>query len=67
MPALGAISPEGAVLEIEALDSVSGERLFVLLDNAPKAAGAEELTWESVNKTFVWYAERFKARMQAAK
>ena len=56
-----------AVLEIEALDSANNERLFVLVDMAPKTAAGKELTWDEVNKTFLYYAERFKARMQAAK
>ena len=56
-----------ASLEIEALDSASSERLFVLVDPAPKTVGAKELTWDEVNKVFVYYAERFKARMQVAK
>jgi hypothetical protein len=56
-----------AALEIEMLDPVSGERLGVLVDKAPKTAAEEELSWESIEKTFAFYAERFKARMQAAK
>ena len=56
-----------ASLEIEALDSASSERLFVLVDPAPKTVGAKELTWDEVNKVFAYYAERFKARMQVAK
>jgi len=56
-----------AALEIETLDSVSGERLGVLVDKAPKTAEAKDLSWDSIEKTFAFYAERFKARMQAAK
>lgn len=58
------ISLEDAVLEIELLDSASGERLGVLVDKAPRTAG-DELSWDSIKRTFVYYAERFKARMQA--
>lgn len=60
------VSLKDAVLEIEMLDSVSGERLGVLVDKAPKEAGGE-LSWDSIGKTFTFYAERFKSRMQAAK
>jgi hypothetical protein len=55
-----------AVLEIEMLDSVTGERLGVLVDKAPKAAD-DDLSWDSINNTFAYYAERFKGRMLAAK
>ncbi|MBY4679146.1 DUF3313 domain-containing protein [Marinobacterium arenosum] len=59
------VSLKDAELEIETLDSVTGERLGVLVDVAPKAAG-EKLSWESIEKTFGYYAERFKSRLQAA-
>lgn len=61
------ISMSDAALEVEMLDSMTGERLGVLIDRAPKAAGSETLSWDSINRTFVFYAERFKARMLAAK
>ncbi len=60
------VSLKDATLEIEMLDSVSGERLGVLVEKAPKLAADEELSWDSISKTLVFYAERFKARMQAA-
>lgn len=56
-----------AALEIEIYDPVSGERLGVLVDKAPKTADEKEMSWDTVNKTLTYYAERFKARMQAAK
>jgi hypothetical protein len=61
------LSLQDAVLEIETYDPVSGERLGVLVDKAPKAADEKEMTWDSVGKTLTYYATRFKARMQAAK
>ena len=61
------ISLKQAALEIESLDSVSGERVGVLIDKAPKAAEKEELSWDSINKVMVYYAERFKSRMESAK
>jgi hypothetical protein len=72
------ISLTEAVLEVEMLDSLTGERLGVLVDSAPADAGATagataggtaggtELSWDAINKTFAFYAERFKARMLAA-
>jgi hypothetical protein len=60
------ISLKHAVLEIETLDSVSSERVGVLVDKAPKAADDEKLSWDSINQTFAFYAKRFKERMQAA-
>lgn len=56
-----------AVLEIETLDSVSGERLGVLVDPAPKKADTKDLSWKTINDTFIYYADRFKLRMQAAR
>ena len=61
------ISLNDAVLEVEMLDAATGGRLGVLVDKAPKAAGREALSWDSINRTFAFYAERFKARMLAAK
>lgn len=55
-----------ARLEVEVLDSVSGERLGVLADKAPTAAGDKDLSWESIGKTFTYYAERLKLRMHPA-
>lgn len=64
---VGGISLKDAQLEIELFDPVSGERLGVLVDKAPKSTGDEEMSWETVDKTLTYYATRFKARMQAAK
>ncbi len=52
---------------IESFDPVSNERVFVLVDKSPKLADAGELSWDSINKTLEYYAERFKVRMQPAK
>jgi hypothetical protein len=60
------VSLRDAVLEIDMLDSTTGERLGVLVDSAPKGA-ASELSWDAIAKTMGYYVERFKARMQAAK
>lgn len=54
-------------LEIEMFDSMSGERVGVLVDKAPGALYGEKPTWDAVDKTLVFYAERFKARMEASR
>jgi len=61
------ISLKDAALEIEMLDSTTGERLGVLVDKAPTTPGGETLSWDSINEVFKFYAERFKTRMLAAK
>lgn len=63
----GKLTLKDAALEVELFDPVSGERLGVLIDKAPKAADDKEMSWEAIDKTLTYYAERFKARMQAAK
>ena len=60
------ISVREALLEVEMLDSVSGERLGVLIDPAPDIETKDEHSWEAVTKTFDYYAKRLKARIQAA-
>jgi hypothetical protein len=59
------ISLQDAVFEVEALDSTTGERLGVVVDKAPKTEG-DNLSWDSITKTIVFYAERYKARMHNA-
>ena len=61
------ISLKDAAVEIEMLDSTTGERLGVLIDKAPTAPGNETLSWDSINEVFKYYAERFKARTLSAK
>lgn len=60
------LSLQDAVLEIETYDPVSGERLGVLVDKAPKEASGD-LSWDAIDATLSFYAERFKTRMQAVK
>lgn len=61
------VTLKNAALEIEMLDSVSGERLGVLVDKAPTSATEDHLSWDSITKTFELYADRFKSRFEAAK
>jgi len=60
------ISLKDAELEIEALDSVTGDRISVLVDKMPTTEEEDELSWDSIAKTLAFYAERFKQRMQSA-
>lgn len=59
------ISLTNAVLEVETIDSVSGERLGVLIDKAPEEASSEKPSWDAIDKTFSFYAARLKGRMLA--
>lgn len=61
------LSLKDATLEVEMLDAATGERLGVLIDKASTAAGGETPSWDAINRTLVFYAERFKARMLATK
>ncbi|MDO9596097.1 MAG: DUF3313 domain-containing protein [Azoarcus sp.] len=63
----GRVSLNDAALEIEMLDSVTGERLGVLIDKAPKAPDSDKLSWDTIRSNFTFYAERFKERMLATK
>lgn len=60
------VSLQDAVLEVEILDSVTGERLSVLVDKAPKAP-TEALSWDAVDETVKFYSGRLKSRMLAGK
>jgi hypothetical protein len=59
------ISLKEAVLEVEMLDAATGERLGVLVDRAPASGAGDNLTWDAINQTFSFYAQRLKARMQS--
>lgn len=62
------ISLQNAALEIEALDSQTGERVGVIIDRdlSEKGGSKHELSWKSIQDTLNFYAARFKARMLAA-
>lgn len=61
------VSMEDATLELEAYDAATGEPLAVIVESRPKgkATGKEELSWKSIEDTFVFYATRLKARILA--
>lgn len=57
-----------AGIEGELLDAVSGERLVVVVDNAPLAGedGEKEDSWSAIQARLKIYAERFRQRMDEA-
>ncbi|MBZ5589378.1 MAG: DUF3313 domain-containing protein [Acidobacteriia bacterium] len=63
------ISLQKAALEIEVLDSQTGERVGVIIDRdlSEKGGSKHELSWKSIQDTLNFYATRFKARMLAVR
>ncbi len=63
------ISLQRAALEIEVLDSQTGERVGVIVDRdlSKKGGSKPELSWKSIEDTLKFYAARFKSRMLAAR
>jgi hypothetical protein len=64
------ISLVDATIEAEMLDSQSNERLGVLIDRQSDSAEKKKkkkmkTSWENVQKTLQFYAERFRSRMDA--
>ena len=55
-------SLKDAKLEIEVYDSVSQERLGVLVNKSPKTED-KSLSWDSIKSVFQFYAERFKSKV----
>lgn len=61
------ISLENAVLEVEALDSVTGERIAVLVDKIPDTMGSGQFSWKTIDAAFGFLAERVKSRLYSPK
>ncbi len=62
------ISLTDATIEIEVLDSQTNERLGALIDKqsaSPEKKKKDKTSWEEVENTLKFYAERFRARMDA--
>jgi len=59
------IKLENAVIEAELLDSVSGERLGALVDSQKATAKKGKASWANLEKALTFYAQRFRARMDA--
>jgi hypothetical protein len=63
-------SLERAVLEVEALDGASGERVAVLIDRTPQKTGgaeADKIDWSNLDGALSFYAQRLRERMNAAR
>jgi len=69
--ALERVSLIDAGIEAEILDSVTGERLAVLVDTGirtPEAEkGGKKLSWKDIEMSLRFYAKRFKAQLDADK
>ncbi len=59
------IKLENAVIEAELLDSVSGERLGALVDSQKATAKKGKASWKKLEEALTFYAQRFRARMDA--
>ncbi len=63
-------SLEKAALEVEVLDGATGERIGVLIDQAPEKSGgndADKLDWSRIESTFKFYAQRLMKRLDASR
>ncbi|MGR8949571.1 MAG: DUF3313 domain-containing protein [Gammaproteobacteria bacterium] len=58
---------DSAVIEAELTDSQTGEVVALLVDDLAKTTGKEAAkeSWQKLEKAFGFYAERFKARLDA--
>jgi hypothetical protein len=62
------ISLTDATIEVEVLDSVTNERIGALIDKQsapPEKRKKGKISWEEVESTLKFYAERFRARLDA--
>lgn len=66
------ISLQDAALELELLDSQSGERMGFILDRQSKSnpsskkKSKQKTSWKNIQETFDYYATRFKSRLDTA-
>ena len=58
-----------AALEVELLDGVSGERVAIVIDQAPEKAlsSGDSLDWSALEKTLGYYAQNLSKRLDAAR
>ncbi len=55
-----------ATIEAEMLDGVSGERLGTLVDSLSESVSKDDKpSWESLNAALIFYAKRFRSRLDA--
>lgn len=69
--ALERVSLIDAGIEVEVLDSVTGERLAALVDTGIRTPQSEhagkKLTWQDIEEILRFYAKRFKAQLNTDK
>ncbi len=63
----GRIEMREAVLEAEISDSVSGDVLGMVVDDAPAGGSGQALSWQAIVDRLALYATRFRARLDAAR
>ncbi len=57
-----------ASIEAELIDGKTGEQVGVLVDTQPHKGGEDEKpSWDTIQKTFEFYAKRFRQRMNEAR
>ena len=59
-------SLDKAMLEVEAVDGETGERVAVLFDKSPEKSGLNEqehLDWSRLDQTLAFYAKRLRGRL----
>ncbi len=54
----------GARIEVEEFDAVTGERIGIFFDSEPGKHGGGGKTWESLEKSFVFYGSRLRKRFE---
>ncbi|NQZ54850.1 MAG: DUF3313 domain-containing protein [Piscirickettsiaceae bacterium] len=69
--ALERVSLIDAGIEAEILDSITGERLAVLVDTGIRTPASDtagkKLSWEDIEMSLRFYAKRFKSQLDASK
>ena len=61
------INLHSATIEVELLDAQSNERLGALIDRQPdvEAKAKDKISWEGIESTLRFYANRFRGRLDA--
>jgi len=59
------VNLDDAVIEVELLDSTTGERLGILVDQQKKTASGGKASWQVLEESLRFYAKRFRNRLDA--
>jgi len=59
------VNLDDAVIEAELLDSITGERLGILVDQQKKTASEGKASWQALEESLSFYAKRFRKRLDA--